>query len=351
MNIYDAIYELLQKKESFCLATVLLKTGSAPRGEGAKMIIRKDYSIIDTIGGGLTEALTIKLCKDLFANKSSVIKYFNLSNKEASSLGLVCGGEQKVLVEYINAEDPEIVELFTKVRELKDKCQDFVLVTRIEKEEGKEYYQYNKWICTETAFYGEENNDVQKVFKNIRENYKQLQMNIEETEENNYLVEPVQNFETVYIFGAGHVSQKLAQITEMIGMRTVVLDDRSDFANRERFRDADDIIVTESFDNICRYVNIDRHSYVIIVTRGHAYDKEVLAQALETDAKYIGMIGSRSKRQFVYGRLLEEGFTQKDIDRVHSPIGIDIYAETPEEIAVSIGAEIIRVKRGPENEK
>ena len=176
MNIYDAIYELLQKKESFCLATVLNKTGSTPRGEGAKMIVRKDFSIIDTIGGGLTEALTIKSCRDLFRNKSSVIRYYNLSNKEASSLGLVCGGEQKVLVEYMDADDSEIVDMFSKVKELKDKCEDFVLVTEIEKEEGKEFYHHNKWICTETAFYGEENNDVQIVFKNIRENYKQLQM-------------------------------------------------------------------------------------------------------------------------------------------------------------------------------
>lgn len=351
MDIYDSMYELLQKKESFCLATILHKTGSTPRGEGAKMIIKKDFSIIETIGGGLTEALTIKLCRDLFKNKSSVVKYYNLSNTEASSLGLVCGGEQKVLVEYIDSEDSKTVDMFTKLKELKDKCVDFVLVTQIEKEEGKEYYNHNKWICTETGIYGEENNDVHSVFKKIRENFKDLQMNIEETSGGIYLTEPVQNCETVYIFGAGHVSQKLAQITKIIGLRTVVLDDRSDFANRERFKDADDIIVTENFDNICRHVNIGSNSYVVIVTRGHAYDKEVLGQALETKAKYIGMIGSRSKRQFVYNKLLEEGFTQEDIDRVHSPIGLDIYAETPEEIAVSIAAEIIKIKRGPGHEK
>src|SRR5471030_1537233 len=97
LDIYENMYQLLKRKESFCLATILFKTGSAPRGEGTSMIIKKDFSIVGTIGGGVYEALTIKLSKNLFENKSSIIKYFNLSNKDASSLGLVCGGELKVL--------------------------------------------------------------------------------------------------------------------------------------------------------------------------------------------------------------------------------------------------------------
>jgi xanthine dehydrogenase accessory factor len=89
---------------------------------------------------------------------------------------------------------------------------------------------------------------------------------------------------------------------------------------------------------------INESAYVVIVTRGHIYDKTVLGQALKTEAKYVGMIGSRRKRDIIYQKLMEEGFTQKDIDRVYSPIGLDIGAETPEEIAVSIVAELIKIR-------
>lgn len=342
-DIYENIYEMLKRKESFCLATILLKKGSAPRGAGTKMIIKKDFSIIGTIGGGLSEALTIKLSKDVFESKNSAIKYFNLSNNDAASLGMVCGGEEKVLIEYIDAEDPDVADIYIKGYEIKRKCESFVFITKVQHEE-KIYDAHNKWICTETSFYGKENDEILEVFKKVRENFKKFDIYTVIAGKNKYLIEPVQNCETVYIFGAGHVSQKLAQITKMVDFRTVVLDDRSDFANRQRFKEADDVIVIKSFDNILKDINIDNQSYIIIVTRGHAYDSIVLTQALETDAKYIGMIGSLSKRQFIYSKLLDEGYTEKDLERVHSPIGLNIYAETPEEIAVSIVAEIIKIK-------
>lgn len=173
VDIYKSIYEMLQKKESFCLATILLKKGSAPRGEGTKMIIRKDLSIIGTVGGGLSEALTIKASKDVFESKNSVIKYFNLSNSEAASLGMVCGGEEKVLIEYIDADNPDVADIYIKGYEIKRKCESFVIVTKIQGEEEK-VHACNKWICTETGFYGKENDEILEIFKKVRENFKNL---------------------------------------------------------------------------------------------------------------------------------------------------------------------------------
>jgi xanthine dehydrogenase accessory factor len=146
---------------------------------------------------------------------------------------------------------------------------------------------------------------------------------------------------TVYIFGAGHVARQLARLTKMADFYTVVLDDREEFANRRRFTNSDEIVVLESFEAAFEDRAFDSHSYIVIVTRGHSHDKTVLAQALQTTAGYIGMIGSRRKRDIIYQKLLAEKFSQADIDRVHCPIGLDIGAETPEEIAVSIVAELI----------
>ena len=345
LDVYSSINELLTKKESFCLATVLTKSGSAPREEGTKMIIKKDFSIIGTVGGGIMEALTIKLSKEVFEKKCSVQKYFNFSNKEASSLGMVCGGDQKVLEEYIGFENPDTLDIYSKAYQLKEKNINFVLITKIGQEEDI-FKAQEKWICTETAFYGSENDEIQSIFKNIRENFKNIKTAVITAGENRYLIEPAGNDETVYIIGAGHVSQKLAAITKIIDFKTAVFDDRSEFANRDRFPTADIIKVIPTFKNIFSNININRQSYIIIVTRGHAFDKEVLKEALKTNAKYIGMIGSKTKRQFVYDKLLEEGFTEEDLKRVYSPIGISIKAQTPEEIAVSIAAELIKIRRG-----
>jgi xanthine dehydrogenase accessory factor len=159
------------------------------------------------------------------------------------------------------------------------------------------------------------------------------------------LVEPVHNAGTVYIFGAGHISQRLAPLTGMVGFQTVVLDDRPEFANRKRFDTADRVIVIDSFEGVLGGLPIDHDSYLVIVTRGHVYDKAVLAQALRTEAGYIGMVGSHKKRDATYSALIkEEGFRVDDFTRVHSPIGLAIGAESPEEIAVCIVAELIRVR-------
>jgi len=157
-----------------------------------------------------------------------------------------------------------------------------------------------------------------------------------------YLVEPVHNPGTVYIFGAGHVSQKLAFLTAFVGFHTVVLDDREDYANAERFPHADQVLVPASMEHCVKDLPISRDSYIVIVTRGHTYDLTVLTQALKTDAGYIGMIGSRKKREIVYLHLRRAGIPEEALSRVHTPIGIDIASETPQEIAVSIVGELIQ---------
>jgi xanthine dehydrogenase accessory factor len=136
----------------------------------------------------------------------------------------------------------------------------------------------------------------------------------------------------------------------MAGFEVAVIDDRPDFANKERFPEATEIIA-EDFEIVLPKLQASGGSYVVIVTRGHAYDQEVLDWALRTDARYIGMIGSRKKIQTVYKNLQEKGVGLEEFKRVHAPIGLDIGALTPEEIAVSIVAEMIHVRRKNRGEK
>ncbi|MCP4668449.1 MAG: XdhC/CoxF family protein, partial [Deltaproteobacteria bacterium] len=151
----------------------------------------------------------------------------------------------------------------------------------------------------------------------------------------------------LFIFGGGHVSREIVPLANLVGFKVVVIDDREEFAKTEQFPQAREVH-QYPFEGVMDRLAVDASSYLVIVTRGHIHDKMVLEQSLRTKAGYIGMIGSRRKRNMIYENLLEQGFTQKDLARVHSPIGLDIGAETPEEIAVSIVAELIQVRAGKE---
>lgn len=343
-DLYEIIYEFLDRKESFVLATILEKFGSAPREQGTKMIIEKDFSIIGTIGGGIFEAMAIKLASKVFQSGNSIVRDFSLTNEGASALGAACGGEVKLLLEYIDFNDNKMLEIYRKALEIKRKGINFTFVTKIP-EEGKAIKGIDKWICTEIGFFGEENDTVQSIFGKIRENFKNIAFEKVNKDKEEYLIEPIFNHETVYILGAGHVAQKIVDITKMLDFKTVVLDDREEFSNRERFKNADEVKVIPCFDNLLNYIKVDCRSYIIIVTRGHAFDKDALAQMLKTDAKYIGMIGSKTKRDFVYECLVNEGYSVRDLEKVHCPIGLPISAQTPEEIAVSIAAELVKTRR------
>ena len=151
---------------------------------------------------------------------------------------------------------------------------------------------------------------------------------------------------TAFIFGAGHVGLALEPVLRYVNFSTKVIDDRPDFASRERFPDADEVMVIDSFLDAYQGMETDENSYIIIVTRGHSGDYDVLKQTLKRTTAYIGMIGSRHKVAELYRMLREEGVPQEEIDRVYSPIGTDIFAETPEEIAISIAGEMIKVRAG-----
>lgn len=162
-------------------------------------------------------------------------------------------------------------------------------------------------------------------------------------------VEPVVPAPRLYIFGAGHVGSAVYKIATLVGFETVVSDDREQYANRERFPDAHEIHTGE-IDEIMSGLSPSDSSYIVIVTRGHRYDLRVLRWALETPARYIGMIGSGRKVLAIYQQLESEGVAPESFKRVFAPIGLDIQAATPEEIGVSVVAELIAIRRGCELE-
>jgi xanthine dehydrogenase accessory factor len=158
-------------------------------------------------------------------------------------------------------------------------------------------------------------------------------------------LDPISGAQRLVIAGAGHIAQPLAALGSTLGFHVTVIDDRASFASRERFPGADEIVV-RPFAAAIEALALDRHCYLVSVTRGHSFDEEVVRTALlHSRGAFIGMIGSRRRVKATLERIAESGVSQDLLDQVHAPLGMDLAAETPEEIAVSIVAEIIRERR------
>jgi xanthine dehydrogenase accessory factor len=164
----------------------------------------------------------------------------------------------------------------------------------------------------------------------------------------NVFVEPVIPQPTAFLFGGGHISKSLSKVAVMAGFSTTVIDDREAFANRERFPEAEDVIAGE-YEEVFPRLAISENSYLMIVTRGHRDDMRVLKLAVDTPARYVAMIGSKRKVISVIKELEREGIPREKFERVHAPMGLDIGAITPEEIAIAVAAEMIAVRRNSDS--
>jgi len=342
-ELYNSCTRLLNEGEDVVLATIISLSGSAPRTAGTKMLVKKDGSFVGTIGGGLLEAQVLQFARDVFSAGRSVVKEFNLTGADTDSMDMICGGQLQVYIEFLSAQSPETLAIYSAIAELIRSGQKALLATRLPAGDGGDVPPAK---CLFTPDGGRiactipPDRQERLLEEDGRARYPvPVQLDGEL-----FLVEPVSSLGTVYLFGAGHVSQQVARLTGMVGFRTVVLDDREQFANRQRFPRADEVIVAENLDRCMDDLAVSRDSYLVIITRGHKYDMTVLEQALQTDACYIGMIGSRRKIDAIYRTLREKGVTNEQLDRVYSPIGISINAETPEEIAVSIAGQLIKVR-------
>ena len=350
-HIFHDIAAALARDEDFVLTTIIRHAGSSPRSTGARMLVRRDGSIGGTIGGGLLEAQVIQEARQVFETRCSTVRSYQFNAQKAADLGMICGGQVEVLLQYIPLPDEPLAQLYQRLAGALEAGHKAWLVTRLVPVPGQpeetvqplqSMLEYGPAGLVGTGLLDVELASIGEAVAPLAgKDPRWIRVG-----EADYLVEPVHSQGTVYIFGAGHVSQMLAPLAAWVGFHTVVLDDRPEFANRERFAAADEVIAVEKLERAFEGLGIGPDSYIIIVTRGHRDDLTVLRLALQTQARYIGMIGSKRKRELVYQVLRSEGVSSDDLGRVHSPIGVEIGAETPEEIAISILAELIKVRAG-----
>ena len=298
------------------LAMIAEKKGSAPRGTGAHMLILQNGDTVDTIGGGILEYLAVEQAKANLAEKKSAIKDFSLNNKTAAQIGMVCGGQIKVLLKYLDKNDLPQIE--TAINLLGSGQKAVVKITW-----QKEPAQFSFIVLPYT--------------EKMQLKHKSL-LQIDET--GGCYMEVLRQNPTVYLFGGGYVAQEVAKLLPSLEFECVVIEERSEFANRNYFPQASDIIITP-YEEFAAKVQIKNTDFAVVITSGHEKDTVVLNELLKIKPAYIGAIGSRHKKAFVEKFLREQGYGEKAIKSIIMPIGLDIKAQTPAEIAISIAAQLI----------
>ncbi|MBT8333556.1 MAG: XdhC family protein [Deltaproteobacteria bacterium] len=341
--LFSKIYQSLQRGSDVVIATIMSKSGSTPRSSGSKMLIYDDGSIDGTIGGGVVEADVIRTALELFTTRDSVLKSYDFKNStNTDQMDLICGGWMQILIEYVSI-DEDNVNIFRMVNNSLQRANPAVLIGKLRSNKKNGAIDRSVKVA-DSDWSGplRVTPELHKILEKYTFDHNTASLLLFEDQQ--YVIESLLPAKTIYLVGAGHVSREIARILNHIDFQIIVIDDRIEFANQERFPEADEVIVCPDYSGVFKESDIDTESYIIIVTRGHRFDKEVLAQALRTKAGYIGMIGSRKKRDTIYQALLAESFNSHDLDRVHCPIGLAIDAETPSEIAVSIVAQLIQYR-------
>ncbi len=330
-KVFESIRDSLKQDKDVVLITIIAGSGSTPRGAGARMWVASDKSCKGTIGGGSVEHQAYLKALEVLKVKESVTEGYNLGNDDVANIGMVCGGQVVVYFQFISHKDESVITFLQSLIEQCECDEDAWLIMDITNQTV-----WGMGLYTRTnGLKGMEIEEIQPLLK--------TRAMRAEVKGKLYYSEPLVKSGTVYVFGGGHVAQELVPVLSHLDFKCVVLDDREKFANQEVFSEAERAIVCD-FKNIGRDISITSNDYVVVMTRGHQHDYEVQAQALAKKPCYIGIMGSKHKIAYVTEKLRQDGFTKEEIEACHMPIGTEIQAETPAEIAISVAGELIQVR-------
>jgi len=331
-NYFNLIIERLEQGKSLASLTVIEQDGSTPRGSCSKMLVEKGQEgtvgIWGHIGGGLLEEKAMEGAVETIRDGLPRIMDFDLNEEMQARDEMLCRTNKvKVLAELFSPVD---LDFFLNYQEeWKLRKQVFVSINLAD---GTRRLLNEAVAEPDRAL-------IKKVVK------KRSSCSVSHKSKE-YFIEYKPVVPRLILVGGGYVGLCTAKIMNMTGFELVVIDDHQDYSNQSRFPEAEAVMVKQEYKDCFADVDVDQDSYIVILTYNHQNDCTALAQALRTKAGYIGMIRSRAKRDIIYEALQEQGFSKTELERVHCPIGFPIKAETPQEIAVSIAAELIAVRRG-----
>ena len=345
--IYSDLLNFLHKKIPCVLATITGTQGSTPREKGSSAVFGNERILAGSIGGGITELMIEKIASEKIKSKKSGYYHFDLNNEITELDNAICGGSLNVLVDAEPENNHSVFETLNYsflnhipgilITVCINKTPDLSDLTRHWLTEKNKQIISGKIdpIVFEAA--------VEMLEKGSSSNYKEFKFTKGNREKIAFL-ELVQPLPQLIIAGAGHVGKALSHLGKLLDFEVTIWDDRPEFANAESLPDADKILNGAIDQSLAKFYS-KKDSYIVIVTRGHKNDADVLRQLIKSEAGYIGMIGSRKKIAQVRESSIKNGWaTEEEWKRIHSPIGLEISSKTVQEIAISIATQLIQVR-------
>lgn len=345
LAIFQEAQRLTNSEEAFLLATVVYTKGSAPQKAGARMLVRQDGSFLGTLGGGCVEGDIWYLAREMLAGKAPArFKTYTLNETMAAQDGLICGGTMYFFLRPVYPGSL-FAERIPRILAALSGGDPLVSATLVDTTEGAP----GECLLSDELPPGKQQNGYAQLAAALDKHQRLAAFGenqfLRQSDGRSIYLEGFTTAPLLVILGAGHIGKAVYKLAVDVGFQVVVIDDRADFANAERFPDAASVIAAEFAAGIAQ-LTLNVNSYILVATRGHRYDDIALQAALNTPARYIGLLGSKRKSLLIYESLREKGISTDALQRVHAPVGLDIGALSPAELAVSIMAEIIAVRRG-----
>lgn len=326
------------ENKSIALATVIQTWGSSPRRAGAKMAITPDGGISGSVSGGCVEGAVFEEGVAVLKSNRPKLLHFGVADETAWEVGLACGGSIDIFVKPLDAE------FFKSLRSVWAEERTAVSVTVVRGPDellGREILIGEDGSVT-GSLSGELNNAALRLAKEILAQGETRRAML--TEGVDVFVELILPPPTLIAVGGVHITVALMSLAKTLGYRTVVVDPRSAFGNEERFPNVDRLIALWP-DEAFRQIQITRSTAVAMLTHDPKLDDPALKIALNSPAFYVGALGSRTTNEKRRKRLLSDGMTESQLSRLHAPIGLDIGAQTPEEIALAVMSEVVKAYR------
>lgn len=348
-QIYRKIPELIEASQVGAYCTVVETKGSTPQKPGSKLLILPDLRNVGTLGGGCVEAEARRQAIGLMQGGMPRLLEFQLDSDYGWDDGLICGGNMKIFIDLPRTLAE--AEMFERLQALNEKKVPLVSATVVTSKKQNIEVGMKMIFATNGERIGTLGNlaletAVEEKTPKVLEDNRAVLFQDSETAE--VFLEPLQPRPTLLIAGAGHVGQALCHLGSWLDFDIAIVDDRADFASADRLPEADKIIIGDIATELRNYP-ITPLTYVVIVTRGHQHDESALHSVVESDAGYIGLIGSRRKIKLIFDDLLEFGISKENLQRVYAPVGLNINSKTVPEIAVSIASQLIQIRNAAEN--
>jgi len=341
IDILPNIRELVNKKKEFAIATVIKTWRSAPRPVGSSLVVTADGSMIGSVSGGCVEKSVVQKALKSLKDQHAEVAAYGVSNDEAWEVGLSCGGAISLHVDCFFGSKRDTYELWEELDQAIQNNVPVALVNGLSS--SNEYFL----VYADGKVSGmDESADLALINKPIREAISEHSSQVIQSESSEYFAHVFPRKPVMLMIGSAHITSELLKLAHMHDFEAIIIDPRDTFASKTNFSEKPDKVYVKWPQEIMHEFDLNKDTYAVILSHDPKIDDEALNILLRSDAAYIGALGSKKTHEKRLERMSARGFTSDELSKIHAPIGLSIGALLPREIALSVMAEVVKVKNG-----